>query len=193
MCRLTRIAEAYHIQQENLADGSDANKFPVIVLEGINHAQCIDGKPSSFVQANDLPSEVSKEDGFKMISQVINEYIETYAQPSKSQLLTQLRQDTEAMLAPIITALKLEGYYNFKPPCYNQTLVNADIGTCGHGTPWSDLAQSIMAGLNQTGLGNVSIHNDDNFHRVYTVTPAHLPQVNNTCDKIPCTLNSVTI
>lgn len=29
---------------------------------------------------------------------------------------------------------------------------------------------------------NAKISTDDNFHRVYTVTPVHLPQVNNTCD-----------
>jgi hypothetical protein len=29
---------------------------------------------------------------------------------------------------------------------------------------------------------NTTIYTDDNFHRVYTVNPVHLPQVNNTCD-----------
>jgi len=38
--------------------------------------------------------------------------------------------------------------------------------------------------------------NQDNFHRVYTITPVHLPQVNNTCDSLSveqCTLLTVTV
>ena len=33
----------------------------------------------------------------------------------------------------------MEGYYNFKPPCYNKTLENAKIHTCGHGSEWNIL------------------------------------------------------
>jgi len=39
-----------------------------------------------------------------------------------------------------------------------------------------------------------TIKTDDNFHRVYTMTPVHLPHVNNTCDgKTPCELESITV
>ena len=41
---------------------------------------------------------------------------------------------------------------------------------------------------------NASITTQDNFHRVYTMTPVHLPQINNTCDgKEACTLESVSV
>ena len=41
---------------------------------------------------------------------------------------------------------------------------------------------------------NTTIYTDDNFHRVYTVTPVHLPQVNNTCDgSSKCDLNTVSV
>lgn len=41
---------------------------------------------------------------------------------------------------------------------------------------------------------NAAIVTEDNFHRVYTVTPVHLPQINNTCDGIStCTLQSITV
>lgn len=41
---------------------------------------------------------------------------------------------------------------------------------------------------------NADIKTQDNFHRVYTVTPIHLPQINNTCDGTSeCTLQSITV
>ena len=41
---------------------------------------------------------------------------------------------------------------------------------------------------------NAGINTDDNFHRVYTINPVHLPQVNNTCDgTTKCTLESITV
>lgn len=43
---------------------------------------------------------------------------------------------------------------------------------------------------------NEDIHTQDNFHRVYTVTPVHLPQINNTCpghESSKCTLESITV
>jgi hypothetical protein len=41
---------------------------------------------------------------------------------------------------------------------------------------------------------NVKIVTDDNFHRVYTTNPVHLPQFNNTCSgTASCILNSVTV
>ncbi len=41
---------------------------------------------------------------------------------------------------------------------------------------------------------NVNLVADDNFHRVWTTNPVHLPQFNNTCSgSSSCTLNSVTV
>jgi len=39
------------------------------------------------------------------------------------------------------------------------------------------------------------ITTEDNFHRVYTVTPVHLPQINNSCESgsSECTLDSYTV
>jgi len=43
---------------------------------------------------------------------------------------------------------------------------------------------------------NVDITPQDNFHRVYTVDPVHLPQINNTCkgnEASKCMLDSITV
>lgn len=48
-----------------------------------------------------------------------------------------------------------------------------------------------MGGELPTG---VKLSSEDNFHRVWTTNPVHLPQFNNTCDgHSTCTLNSVTV
>ena len=64
MCRVTRMAEAFYKQQINLHVSEQMDKFPLVIIEGINHAQYISGKPNSFIEKNDLKSEVSKADGF---------------------------------------------------------------------------------------------------------------------------------
>ena len=194
MCRVTRMAEAFYKQQTNLQASEQMDKFPVVILEGINHAQFISGKPNSFIEKNDLRSEVSKADGFETISQVLVEYFENFQSPKNSEILNKLRDWTKEFLSPIATGFEMEGYYNFKPPCYNKTLENAKSHTCGHGSQWSNRGQVIMGGLDEAGLRNVSITNDDNFHRVYSVTPTHLPQVNNSCtrDKL-CSLATMTV
>ena len=43
---------------------------------------------------------------------------------------------------------------------------------------------------------NISVVNDDNFHRVESVAPVHLPEINTTCDSAvstACVLKTVTI
>ena len=41
---------------------------------------------------------------------------------------------------------------------------------------------------------HASIETQDNFHRVYTVDPVHLPEIDNKCDgKTTCTLKSITV
>lgn len=43
---------------------------------------------------------------------------------------------------------------------------------------------------------NITVANDDNFHRVQSVDPVHLPSVTTTCDKKvsePCELKTITV
>jgi len=40
----------------------------------------------------------------------------------------------------MIEALLLEGYNNFKPPCYGHDIINDQIPTCQHGSDWTEVA-----------------------------------------------------
>lgn len=67
-------------------------------------------------------------------------------------------------MTPLIEAMKLEGSYQLKDPCYDHGLVNRDSPQCLQGSPWSVQAQKIMAG--KLSDKNVDITTMDNFHRV---------------------------
>ena len=82
-------------------------------------------------------------------------------------------------MKPFVEAMTLEGSYSMKAPCYDSTLVNRNSPTCLQGSPWSEQAQKIMGGA--LSDKNADITTQDNFHQVYTVTPVHLPQINNSC------------
>lgn len=92
----------------------------------------------------------------------------------------------------MIDAMFLENSYNIKEPCYAKTLINPDSKTCLKGSKWSAEAQKIMGGNIKDK--HATIETQDNFHRVYTVTPVHLPEIDNKCDgKTECTLKSITV
>ena len=85
----------------------------------------------------------------------------------------------------------MEGSYSIKDPCYSDKLVNPDDPKCIKGSPWSEYAQKKMAG----DLGkNIEVKTSDNFHRVYTMTPVHLPQINSQCDgSSKCTVDTYSV
>lgn len=88
------------------------------------------------------------------------------------------KEESSDFFAPFLESMELEGYYGMRVPCYNKNLINPSTPKeCLKGSPWVSKAQTFMGGK----LDGVSLDFPDNFHRVYTVTPHHLPQINNTC------------
>jgi len=102
---------------------------------------------------------------------------------------------TQTLLNPMLEAMKMEGFYGMKEPCYESLLTNPEKLTCLHGAPWNaENAQRIMAG--DLPNKHTTIHTDDNFHRVDSVNPIHLAQYNNTCSaegREKCTLESISV
>lgn len=103
-----------------------------------------------------------------------------------------MAKESADFFKPFVEGLELEGSYALKDPCYAVTLMNPDSPKCLRGSPWSEQAQKMMGG--DIEAEKATLKTIDNFHRVYTVTPVHLPQVNNTCDgTTSCTMNSITV
>jgi hypothetical protein len=97
---------------------------------------------------------------------------------------------------PLIDSLIMEGSYHMKVPCYNISTINPDWPTkCERGNKWTTEASYLMAG----DIGNVKLNFFDNFHRVDSMFPHHLPQIEDwkTCKdptlKATCTLKGWTV
>ena len=62
------------------------------------------------------------------------------------------------------------------------------------GSPWVTQSQVRMGG--DTSDEHVTLSTFDNFHRVYTTEPHHIPQLNNTCPESgqhPCEIKGLTV
>lgn len=91
----------------------------------------------------------------------------------------------------MIEALLLEGYNNFKPPCYDSELVNKPSLTCQHGSTWTEIAQASLGGLENTPT---TVKTDSNYHRVESVNPIHLPEVDSDCDGVhTCVMKTIAV
>ena len=130
---------------------------------------------TDYIKKNDLKANVEESVGHQMITDVILEFLgEVIRHPIKMRASPS--SSTSTTLTPLINALLLEGSYAYKPPCYNSSLTNDQLPTCLQGSSWSSIAQAIMGGDLRNG---VKLQTVDNFHRVYTITPVHLPEVEN--------------
>ena len=89
----------------------------------------------------------------------------------------------------------METSYQLKPPCYGNATENPDTPTCWHGNRWTnEYTQPMMGGTFDSK--HISVKNDDNFHRVQSVAPVHLPSADTTCDKSTksaCTIDTITV
>ena len=108
-----------------------------------------------------------------------------WAAGEEAQKLAALVAQTETLVGPVIEAMKMEGFYNFKPPCYD----NPPSDQCTYGNRWSEFAQTKMGGLPNTSILNVT----DAFHPVYQI-PVHLPHTfNNWSQPVGCELQVSTV
>lgn len=191
LLRITRGAEAFWHQHINQAPST--NNHTLLAVEGTNHRSFLDSDyVPQFVTDNDLPSDLSQKDGYQHIGDLVANWVSSLLKRSNWQ--KRAISMSHVLLKGMLDAMELEGNYNLKPPCYSHQLIDPSSKTCTSGSPWIDQhAQLTMAGP----LANhITLSNQDNFHRVYTVTPVHLPQVNNTCNEQsdkPCTLFTVTV
>lgn len=166
--------------------------FPVVALEGVSHMQFSSGTPPSNVYKNDLNPEVTEKVAHQETASAMTDFIEMVVHRTTTTPKQIPSGASEQILAPIVEAMKQEGFTQLKPPCQDSKLVNrVNDPTCAHGSPWTrDQSQRIMAGTFPKGI---VLENDDNFHMVQTITPVHLPEIDTTCTKAPCTVKSITV
>jgi len=83
-------------------------------------------------------------------------------------------------MEPLLQGMYYEGSYVMKDACYQSTLVNVPTPQCLKGSPWvEEFALKTLVG--EFSDPDVTLKNDDNFHRASTVYPYHHPDIQNSC------------
>lgn len=166
------------------------------MIRGMNHAQFAnsDSKYPDFITKNDIQAETIQNDNLDAIVKAIS---------SKFMLgddgdfkISDLESDTNDVMAPFIEAMKDEGYYQLKPPCYSSSMINPDDPKCLSGSPFvSKFAHNLMADDKHFKNPNVKLENFDQFHRASTVVPVHHPVIEGNCtlQDTDCTIKTYTI
>ncbi len=188
LCRVTRIMEEYYHRIIHAASMQDAIKnFPVTVIDGMSHMQFASGDPPELVKLRDLKPEISYNQAHQAIATLVSAFISLQLGDSSAfTVLSNSVKSTGTFLQPIVTAYELEGFYNFKRPCYN----DPPSPVCTTGCPWTERAQWLMGGLNVSSLNDT-----DAFHPVDQINPPHLPHILNTCSTPgkSCLLKTATV
>lgn len=188
LCRVTRIMEEYYHRILHATNMETAVKnFPVAVVMGMTHFQFCSGNPPALVKLYDLKPEISFDDAHSEVAALVSAFISLHmGNLSTLSTLSTAVQKAGNFFQPIIDAYELEGFYNFKPPCYD----NPPSPACTAGCPWSQYAQQVMGGLTR-----VKLIDTDAFHPVSQINPIHLPHVLNNCSSPTpnCEIKTVTV
>lgn len=186
--RITRVAEAYWHQVKNI-NAKQLGKFPVVALEGASHAQFASGTAPSSVLSNDFNPAITESTAHTSIAKYMAKFV--------NQVLTGYNfstGETDTILAPLITAIELEGSLIMKDACYADPDVNPPSNTCLHGSPW--VAQTAVKTLvGSLPNSKISIEVDDNYHKSSEVYPYHHPHILTDCRDAgsnACTITSLS-
>ena len=191
LLRITRVAEAYWHQYKNI-QSDQAGRYPIVALEGTSHMSFMTGDAPSLVAKKDLVPDMDDASARKTFGAAVVSFLDKVL---KQDFSSDIESETESVLAPLVEGMEMEGYYNLKPPCYGHETENPTLPTCFHGNPWTiQYTQPMMGGTFDNP--NITVVDDDNFHRVQSIAPVHLPSVDTTCDKDvaeACELKSITV
>ena len=195
LVRVTRVMEEYYHRvlktQRSQPDTKLANAFlfPVVVVEGMSHMQFASGDPPALVKDLDFRPEISYDEAHAYVGSLMASFIAVRLGDTSQQMaINYALAITWVFVTPLIQAYNEEGFYNFLPPCYD----NPPSPLCTTGCPWTETAQQIMSGLNES-----TVVITDAFHPVSQLFPEyHHPKILNSCtggDSPGCTLNATTV
>jgi hypothetical protein len=139
--RVTRMAEAWYTQVVQTTGG--ATQHPVVVVNGMNHANLLEGAPGNQVSEMDLTSESEPLDDRATVAATFRSFFG----PAKT-IDASLAAQTEEFFAPIVTAfVDMEGSWWFTgadeehgPARFEDADPNLSDVACG----WSAMAHKMM-------------------------------------------------
>ncbi len=191
LMRVSRLAEAYWHQYTNIEE-SQKGMFPIVALEGSSHMSYMTGDAPKAVKKKDLVPDLDDTTAKKQFSAAIVSFVDKVL---KQDFSKDVKSDTAKVLQPLVEGIEMEGSYQLKPPCYGHETENPDVPTCFKANPWTEAyTQPMMGGTFSSK--HIKVVDDDNFHRVQSVEPVHLPSVTTTCDKkatADCEIKTVSV
>lgn len=201
LSRVTRMAEAFYTQITANSNPDAAKKnLPVTVIEGVSHMQFASGQIPSNVMKKDLIPEVSYEEAHSKIASDMVAFI-SGIYDAEWDALSKRVEETKSFVAPIVDALLLEGYHQFKPPCYCEEpdeYGGLEYGTCPQmpgctaSSPWTQIGQQIIAGEPDSNGKGLKVSAKDSQHIVTEEDPScHLPHIHGGEESGKITANSV--
>ena len=146
LARVTRLMESYYHYILNPYPGNEPNLFPVVVIPGMSHMQFASGSPPFLVKDRDLKPEISYDEAHSITANLTTAFMRSIlgGDTISNTYIQQYVDSTGDFLKPLLLAFEMEGYYHFKPPCYD----DPPSPKCTIGCPWSDIvSQRIMGGL----------------------------------------------
>ena len=184
LARITRMAEAYYHQVLHPSHPGSPD-LPVVVLYGINHMQFASGEPTPLVKARDLKGLGILAVAQAGITGAMTAFIVSTLDSSAPSRMGTLLSQTGTLVGPLITALEMEGFYHFKPPCNGKP----PSDQCTRGSRWSEVAQTIMGGLPNSTTLQVT----DEFRSVWELPP-QTPRISGDCRRpAGCKLQVATV
>jgi len=124
------------------------------------------------VLKDDLEPEMTQDESYKTVAGYMVNFIKHIK--GEGQDVNQENDVAAEFFKPLIDAMVLEGSYYIKIPCYNISTINPVWPKrCESGNKWSTIASKLMAGDYEAD--NVELDFFDNFHRVSSMAPHHLP------------------
>eukprot|EP00352_Strombidinopsis_acuminata_P005277 CAMPEP_0176372020 /NCGR_PEP_ID=MMETSP0126-20121128/25105_1 /TAXON_ID=141414 ORGANISM="Strombidinopsis acuminatum, Strain SPMC142" /NCGR_SAMPLE_ID=MMETSP0126 /ASSEMBLY_ACC=CAM_ASM_000229 /LENGTH=441 /DNA_ID=CAMNT_0017731709 /DNA_START=295 /DNA_END=1623 /DNA_ORIENTATION=+ len=188
LMRITRVAESQWHQVNNIND-EQANKYPVVALNGVSHAQFGDYPVPSFVVNNDLTPDIE----YDLAHKKIGENMAAFCDFVVNGVAFDTSESAE-ILAPLVSGMEMEGSYNLKEPCYTEEDVNPPSNTCSHGSPWM-AEHAVKTFIGEFEKENIHLSVDDNFHRSSSLFPFHHPSIETSCattGSSECTVEVIT-
>lgn len=146
LSRITRLAESYYFDHLDGKKVGKKNKTRTLMIDGMNHFQFVgSGQPTPTIIRNDISPEIETSQAQNTATSLIVAFMDDTLNRLTSldqSLLSGYESSTADLVSPLIEGLLAEGFYQFKPPCYQQP--NLKPPECWSGSYWSAVAQTYM-------------------------------------------------
>jgi Alpha/beta hydrolase family len=145
LVRTSRIAESYHHAITSKGDTDEAKlNNPVVLIEGMNHFQYVNGEAPYMKRVRDLKAEIDDTDALEAVGSTLAQFVDCHSRAGADDPNTvrndQVRRvllhkvtSTGAYLKPLIQAMQLEGNPRVAP-----------IGGSPMGSPWTQCIQDAL-------------------------------------------------